>query len=211
MWRWTARQQVQTSDIHIFSIYVEIRVLFILYNIIWLRINIKAENRATAKNGKIKITKELRTDDKTDVSDVKDKFEFAITIFYDDPTKLFTYNGKEYNSLTISETIKGAGSTTTSDITWYDNEAPRYSIKEVSIPNSWRFLKFDGSPSGTLSVGTINAKCINEQIIDRKYYFTMELGGKVWNDTVFQSGKPVDTANNGKIDDNVRGKEVAYL
>lgn len=170
-------------------------------------ITVKAKNKTKIENeGSIKVTKKLEAEDKIDINEVKDKFEFEIKIYYDDSNKYFEYEGEKYNSIIISRTINGQGTTVPINIKWYDEEAPKYNVKEVNLPNDWRFKEFSNSNSGTLSKSReIEVICINEQVIERKYYFTMEMGGKVWNDTNYENGKPADVEPNGIIDDGEEG------
>ena len=179
-------------------------------------VTVNASNKTKQENeGSIKVTKKLEAEDKINIDEVTDKFEFEIKIYYDDSNKYFEYEGQKYNSLTISRTVNGQGSTVPVNIKWYDDESPKYNIREVNLPNDWKFKEFNNSNSGTLSNSReIEIVCTNEQVIERKYYFTMEMGGKVWNDTNYENGKPADVAPNGIIDDSEEGfadiKVVVY-
>ena len=156
--------------------------------------------------GSLKITKKLEAEDKIDLNEVKDKFEFQVKVYYEDSNKYFEYEGEKYNSLTISRTVNGQGTTVPINIKWYEGQAPKYNVKEVNLPNNWRFKEFTNSNSGTFTdEQEVEVICINEQVIERKYYFTMEMGGKVWNDTNYENGKPADVDPNGIIDETEEG------
>ena len=45
---------------------------------------------------------------------------------------------------------------------------------------------------------TLTASFTNKLPVERKYIFTMEMGGMVWNDTNYSNGKPSDSGHDGK-------------
>ena len=163
-------------------------------------VTVKVTNKYKDEHhGRLRINKEFILNDKIKEEDVTDSFYFLVTL-----KGSFKYKGVDYVDTTKRFEVilnKDLGWTWTSEeIYWYD-EAPSYSIEEIELPPNWTLYSMSENASGKLEDGmTIEVTCTNEWIPDTIVILTMELGGKVWDDTNRTADKHIDAQENGLID-----------
>lgn len=166
----------------------------------------KVKNTIEVNKSKLKITKEMILNDKIKEQDVNDTFNFIVTI-----NGTFKYNDRDYVDSTKRFEValnKDLGWTWTSpEISWYD-EAPSYTIEEIDLPPNWTLVGMSENASGKLEKDkTTEVICTNEWDYDTTIILTMEMGGKVWDDTPDKDDNKGNTLPNGIIDEGESGIE----
>ena len=169
-------------------------------------VTVKVKNTVKVNKSKLKITKEMILNDKIKEQDVNDTFNFIVTI-----NGTFKYNGRDYIDSTKRFEValnKNLGWTwTSSEISWYE-EAPSYSIEEINLPPNWTLVEMSENASGKLEKDkTTEVTCVNEWDYDTTIILTMEMGGKVWDDTPDKDNNKGNTLPNGIIDEGESGIE----
>ncbi len=167
-------------------------------------ITVKVKNTLEVNKTKIKINKEMILNDKIKEQDVTAAFNFTVTI-----KGTFKYKGRDYVNETKRFEVMLSNdlgwSWTSDEIYWYD-EAPSYSVEETNLPPNWTLVGMSENASGKLvEDSTIEITCINEWNSDTVILLTMEMGGKVWDDTNRVEDK--HQYPNGKIDEEEPGIE----
>lgn len=175
-------------------------------------VTVKVTNKykTEEKESRLRIRKELILNDKKKEEDVTENFNFLVTV-----KGSFKYKDKTYTDQTMRFEVmlnKNNNWTWTSEmIYWYD-EAPSYSIEEIDLPSNWELVSMSENASGKLEDGiTTEVVCINEWNYETVVILTMEMGGKVWDDTDRSLDKHVDTMENGKIDETEPGIEKVLV
>lgn len=129
-------------------------------------IKILAINRITPQSGSLDIIKKAEESSlgTSDLIDSDDVFEYEVTI-----SGKFKYNDGEYKEQTITVSAKvnadGNAHTVIPDglIEWYDDEAPKYSIKEVNLPDGVTEVSITPSEGALANGTTSTAVSINKQ------------------------------------------------
>ena len=150
------------------------------------------------KEAKIKIHKEIVSDDKEGVDPSDDVFTFVTTI-----SGTFEMSGESIvnGSKTITSTLK-AGQTVTLDSVKWKGDSPTYIVSETSVSDGWKMQSITNN-SGTFEDGkTVEVNCINEYKIKEEFELTMEMAGKVWEDVALNldDKNTEDSKPNGKYD-----------
>jgi hypothetical protein len=162
-----------------------------------------AINELDSKSGKIKVTKEIITDDKVQNDAVDGTFTISVRI-----SGTFEMNGESIvnGSRTVTNSLKAGESFETPEVKWYGNDAPTYTVTETEMPKGWK-LDSISSSSGTLEENqtidvTVTNKFSTRVIID----LTMEMAGDVWDDEPLneEDKNTEDSVANGIYD---RGQE----
>lgn len=163
--------------------------------------------------GKLSIEKKIEYNNKLSADDIKnltEKFTFNVYV-----TGTFTYKVGDsirfYDNTTMQLKVElnmaeNATWTSEGEFTWYGDDVPSYAIEEVNLPNGI-YLKSIENASGKLSEGTTKAVCTNKIELREVVLLTMELAGRVWDDTDYNAGKDADTQENGLIDEGEPGME----
>ncbi len=170
-------------------------------------IQVTAENETELHKGKLKIKKDIKISDKLSADDVTGTFRFDVTI-----TGTFRYKGATYVDKTI--TLNAVVSKNTDykwesdEIEWFGDEAPYYGVEEVAVPDGWRQISITDNASGRLQDGaTIEILAVNEWNYVQKIILTMQMGGKVWDDTDRTVDKYVKKGEDGVYKDGEVGIE----
>ena len=163
-------------------------------------IHVKFTNDMTKHSGGLRIEKDIETTEKISKETLASegaKFDVEVVI-----KGTFVHNGKTYQNTT--EVIKkslpedGKWAFDISDIVWYGDSAPTYTVKETNMPKGWRLkgITYSDIADKAATEGhslidgkTVSAKIINELpsllIID----LTFSMAGIVWVD------EPLDNKN----------------
>ena len=176
-------------------------------------VHVTARNRTTEHySGQLSITKKVENTDKVSVSDYKGSFSFNVTV-----NGTFSYtdsNGNTRNyvdetmSLKVTINIDGTTSATwTSGTFTWTGDAPTYAVEEVNIPNGWWLYEITNASGSLVDGQTVNVSCTNQTGPDIFFDLTMEMGGKVWDDTDYRAAKEADKVENGIIDEGEPGIE----
>ena len=174
-------------------------------------IDIIATNTASRiHESRISIDKNIIVNDKLSEDDVTGIFTFNITV-----TGTFFYNGVSYADTSMNITTQISEDTnwswTSMPIYWYD-KAPTYSVEEIDIPANWKLVEMSSNASGVLEDSkNIKITCTNEWNYIEKLVLTMEIGGKVWDDTDRTQDKHVDAVENGIIDEGEAGISNVFV
>ncbi len=173
-------------------------------------IKVTAINRTNPESGRISITKKVEDLDKVAVTDYKGSFTFNVsvtgTFSYTDSNGVTRHFVNDTMSLKVTININGTSSSTwtSGQFTW-SGDAPEYAVEEVDIPTGWWLYEMTNS-SGSLS-GNTQVTCTNQTGPEIVYDLTMEMGGKVWDDTDYRAAKEADKHENGLIDEGEAGIE----
>lgn len=137
-----------------------------------------AINELEERSGKIKVTKQIVTDDKLQDEAVEGTFTVSVKI-----SGTFEMNGESIvnGTRTITNQLKAGESFETPEIKWYGNNAPTYTITETDMPAGWNLVSIS-SPTGTLDEGTIDITVLNEYRVKVVIDLTFEMAGDVWED-----------------------------
>ena len=160
-------------------------------------VTVEAINELEQHSGRGQVTKQIEVDDKTNESDVTDSFTFKVTIRGN-----FMIDGRVYTSTTFEETIQAGQTFTTPEITWYGNEAPRYTVEEINIPEGWSLKEIKNGSGLLQDDSTVQVQATNSAgkvIVE----LTMAMGGKVWEEIAPDDKTDVAEAMqaNGKYDE----------
>ena len=176
-------------------------------------INVIARNTSTRHySGQLSITKHVEDLDKVAVTDYQGSFTFNITV-----NGTFSYtdiNGSVRNyvndtmSLKVTINIDGTSSATwTSGTFSWIGDAPTYAVEEVNIPAGWWLYEITNSSGSLVDGQVVNVSATNQTGPNVAYDLTMEMGGKVWDDTDYSAAKEADKVENGLIDEGEAGIE----
>lgn len=175
-------------------------------------ITVTAINRTTSTSGQISITKVVEDLDKVAVTDYQGSFSFNVsvsgTFSYTDSNGVTRHFVNDTMSLKVTINIDGTSSATwTSGTFSWSGDAPTYAVEEVDIPTGWWLYDMTNSSGSLSSGGTVNVTCTNQTGPEIIYDLTMEMGGKVWDDTDYSAEKEADKQENGLIDEGEAGIE----
>lgn len=176
-------------------------------------ISVSAINRASRSNsGQLSITKFVEDLDKVAVTDYHGTFTFSVnvngTFSYTDSNGVTRSFVDDTMSLNVTINIDGTSSASwTSGTFRWTGEAPTYSVEEVSLPTGWWLHDMTNSSGSLSNGGTVNVNCTNQTGPENVYILTMEMGGKVWDDTDYSAEKEADKQENGLIDEGEPGVE----
>ena len=175
-------------------------------------ISITARNIGTPKSGNLKITKLVDILDKVGVTDYKGTFTFNVTVngtfSYTDSNNRVTHYVNDTMSLKVTINIDGTQSARWESGTFsWVGDAPTYAVEEVNIPTGWWLYEMSNSSGSLVNGQTVDVSCTNQTGPDVAYILTMEMGGKVWDDTDYSAAKEADKVENGLIDEGEPGIE----
>lgn len=119
--------------------------------------------------GKLQITKEIQksTLDSSKFSFVGKQFKFKVTV-----SGTFNYEGKEYkeSSITLYPEVTAVleGQTgspwVSNDFTWYDEEAPVFTVEEIEVPEGAELVSIVPSAGVLSDDSTVEVKALNKQL-----------------------------------------------
>lgn len=131
---------------------------------------VKAINEPTEENkGKLQITKEIQksTLDSSKFSFVGKPFKFKVTV-----SGTFDYEGQTYENKTlelypeVTAVLEGETGTpwTSGDFTWYDEEAPVYTVEEIEVPEGAELVSVTPSAGVLSKDSTVEVKAVNKHL-----------------------------------------------
>lgn len=154
-------------------------------------VEVIAINELEEKTGKIKITKQIKTDDKVQNEAVEGTFTISVRI-----TGTFEMNGESIvnGTRTITNQLGAGESFETPEIKWYGNNAPTYTVTETDMPEGWK-LESISSQTGSLKENeTIEVIVLNNYTTQVVIDLTMELAGDVWEEGVNEEDKNTENS-----------------
>lgn len=140
---------------------------------------VTAENTLVDHHGKLRVTKDARTDEKMNGAAIQGTFTVNVAI-----SGTFKMDGKNYVDETANFTYElGAGeSRETPEIVWYGDKAPTYVVTETNLPKGWK-LESISNGNGELQEDTTTQCTVSNYLPSRvEIILTLELGGHVWED-----------------------------
>lgn len=188
------------------------------------QINIKFTNNMTEHKGGLKIIKDIYSTEKISKETVAEegtKFNIEVVI-----SGTFIYDGKAYQNTTkvINKTLPNDGkwSFEISDIKWYGEKAPTYTVREIDLPTGWitRSItysdlddKTDIESHSLIADKTVDVTIVNELPPTTVIDLTFSMAGVVWVDKILD-GKNTDeyyNKPNGVYDEGETLKENAEV
>ena len=140
---------------------------------------VTAENTLVDHHGKLRITKDARTDEKLYDGGIQGTFTVNVTI-----SGTFKMEGRSYVDETVNFTYEMAAgeSKETPEIVWYGDKAPTYTVTETNLPKGWQ-LESISNGNGQLQEDTTTECVVSNYLPSRvEILLTIEIGGHVWED-----------------------------
>ncbi len=141
-------------------------------------ISIVCENKIQEHKGKLKVTKEVIVDEKLQADAIDAEFTIYVII-----NGTFEMNNESVVDSTrmITETLK-AGEYFETEIKWYGDKAPTYTVTETSIPTGWKLENISNAEGKFLKDQTAESIVTNSLSTRVELDLTIELAGHVWED-----------------------------